>query len=75
MRNTIFLSLLFFAAVTVLAQEAGTLLQKTEPPKTSGKKLPPVKVADIKGNVVGVSALSNDGSPFVLLFWATWCAP
>lgn len=41
----------------------------------SQKKLPSVQVTDIKGKTIDVSTLSNNGKPFVLCFWATWCSP
>ena len=37
--------------------------------------MPSVKVWDLKGHEVDVSTLRNDNKPFVMLFWATWCAP
>ena len=39
------------------------------------KKLPSVKIKNLKGEVVNTSELSNDGKPFVISFWATWCKP
>jgi len=39
------------------------------------EKLPNVELKDIKGNIVNLSEITNDGKPFVINFWATWCAP
>ncbi len=38
-------------------------------------QLPNVTVKDTKGNPVNVAELSNDGKPFVISFFATWCKP
>lgn len=55
-------------------QQEGTSENKQEKNQAL-KKLPSIKVQDMKGNAVDVSTLSNDGKPFALFFWATWCAP
>jgi peroxiredoxin len=39
------------------------------------KPVPSVKLQDIAGNTVDTGALSNDGNPVVICFWATWCSP
>lgn len=38
-------------------------------------QLPKVQLKDLKGKVVDASKLSNDGKPFVISFFATWCKP
>ena len=38
-------------------------------------ELPSVKLKDINGNNVDTSTLSNDGKPFIIDFFATWCKP
>lgn len=38
-------------------------------------QLPSVEVKNLKGQVVNVQSLGNDGQPFVINFWATWCKP
>lgn len=38
-------------------------------------QLPNVTVKDTKGNAVNVAKLDNDGKPFVISFFATWCKP
>jgi thiol-disulfide isomerase/thioredoxin len=68
--------MIFSSAVTI-----GSVPQQKPPAENKqgkdkpSKKLPPVKVYDMNGNMVDVSTLSNDGKPFALFFWATWCAP
>lgn len=39
------------------------------------KKLPSVKVKNLKGESINTSTFSNDGKPIVISFWATWCKP
>jgi peroxiredoxin len=38
-------------------------------------QLPSVHLKDIDGKLVDTATLSNDGKPFVISFWATWCKP
>lgn len=38
-------------------------------------QLPQVQVKDTKGRAVNAATLSNDGKPFVISFFATWCKP
>ena len=38
-------------------------------------QLPSVQLKDIDGKVVDTATLSNDGNPFVISFFATWCKP
>lgn len=39
------------------------------------KKIPNVKVKNLKGETVETKSFSNEGKPFVINFWATWCKP
>ncbi len=39
------------------------------------KKVPAIKIKDLKGNVVDASTFENDGKPIIISFWATWCKP
>lgn len=43
--------------------------------KDSKKKIPSAKIKNLKGKVVDTKDLSNDGNPFIINFWATWCKP
>lgn len=53
--------ILVFLALNVMAQEKSDL--------------PNVTIKNLNGESINVSELNNDGNPFVLTFWATWCSP
>ena len=38
-------------------------------------QLPSVKLKDMNGKTVDTSTLSNNGKPFIISFFATWCKP
>lgn len=38
-------------------------------------QLPEIKIKDTKGNTVNTAKLNNNGKPFVISFFATWCKP
>lgn len=38
-------------------------------------QLPSVKLKDINGKIVDTAKLSNDGKPFIISFFATYCKP
>jgi peroxiredoxin len=39
------------------------------------QQLPSVQLKDINGKTVDTSKLNNDGKPFIISFFATWCKP
>lgn len=42
----------------------------------SGKKhrtLPTIELKNLKGEVVNIANIDNDGKPIIISFWATWC--
>ena len=39
------------------------------------RTLPSVKVKDLKGRLINIQTIKNDGNPIVISFWATWCKP
>ena len=38
-------------------------------------QLPSVSVKTLDGKTIKASEFSNEGKPFVICFWATWCKP
>ncbi len=34
-----------------------------------------INVKDIEGKTINTGSFANDGKPFVICFWATWCHP
>ena len=42
---------------------------------TAQAQLPSVQLKDLEGKTVNTAELSNDGKPFVISFFATWCKP
>lgn len=54
----------FFSLCTLLLVAAAVRAQ-----------LPSVQLKDLEGKTVDASKLSNDGKPFVISFFATWCKP
>jgi cytochrome c biogenesis protein CcmG/thiol:disulfide interchange protein DsbE len=40
-----------------------------------GDKIPSSTLKKLDGSKVNSSTFSNDGKPFVISFWATWCKP
>lgn len=38
-------------------------------------QLPSVQLKDLDGNTVDTATLENDGNPYVISFFATWCKP
>jgi cytochrome c biogenesis protein CcmG, thiol:disulfide interchange protein DsbE len=42
---------------------------------TKNRKLPVVEIKDVKGNPFSTIKMENEGRPFIISFWATWCKP
>lgn len=42
---------------------------------TAVAQMPSVQLKDIKGKTIDTKTLGNDGKPFVISFFATWCKP
>ena len=53
-----------FFSLSCLAQDAA-----------KGRAIPSATVKTLKGENTNTSAISNDGKPIVISFWATWCKP
>ncbi|MDR0863670.1 MAG: TlpA family protein disulfide reductase [Candidatus Symbiothrix sp.] len=41
----------------------------------TAQQLPSVQLKDINGKTVDTAELNNDGKPFIISFFATWCKP
>ena len=39
------------------------------------KSIPSVDMKDLTGKTINSSEFDNEGKPFVINFWATWCSP
>lgn len=37
--------------------------------------VPSITVTDMQGNKINTKEMNNDGNPFIISFWATWCKP
>ncbi len=42
---------------------------------TASAQLPSVQLKSVDGTTIDTATLSNDGKPFIVTFWATWCKP
>ena len=42
---------------------------------SQNRTLPSVKVKNLKGSLINIQTIENDGNPIVISFWATWCKP
>ena len=42
---------------------------------SQNRTLPSVKIKNLKGSLVNIQTIENDGNPIVISFWATWCKP
>ena len=42
---------------------------------SASAQFPSVPLKDLEGKTVDAASLNNDGKPFVVSFWATWCKP
>jgi len=42
---------------------------------SNAQQLPSVQIKDLNGKTIDTSTLENDGKPFIISFFATWCKP
>lgn len=38
-------------------------------------QIPSAKVKNLQGNAINTNEIKNNGKPFIINFWATWCKP
>ncbi len=43
--------------------------------KANDRTVPSVKLKDTKGQTFDTKDMHNDGKPYIINFWATWCKP
>lgn len=56
----------FLLTLSILASSVLGFAQKT---------VPSVMVKDLQGRTVNTADFQNDGKPYIINFWATWCSP
>jgi peroxiredoxin len=61
--------------ITVFALVLGLVVFTFVNAQEGAKKVPAAKVKNLKGETVSTETFGNDGKPFVISFWATWCKP
>jgi thiol-disulfide isomerase/thioredoxin len=42
---------------------------------SQNKDVPKVMMKDLQGKTISSSEFNNDGKPYIINFWATWCSP
>jgi len=67
MRNILFSLFAVLLTIHVSAQDANSQTN-------TAKKVPSVKLVDMKGKAINTAELTANG-PVIISFWATWCAP
>ncbi len=72
MKKIIFYLLTLFSFTQSIAQ--GEIKESTTAVEND-KKIPSVTLRTINGTKVNSADFANDGKPYVINFWATWCAP
>lgn len=65
MKRSIILGIVAFAALFTMAFTV-------DAPE---RKLPSVKLKNLKGQTVDIADFGKSGKPVVISFWATWCTP
>lgn len=67
MKNLLIVALVLILGNALYAQEA-----KTDKVLF---KMPSVNVVDMNGKKINTADLGNNGKPYIISFWATWCKP
>ncbi|MFA8298754.1 MAG: peroxiredoxin family protein [Hyphomicrobiales bacterium] len=58
----------FIATIALMILSTNAFAQKET-------KLPSANIKTLDGTTINTRDLNNDGKPFVISFWATWCKP
>src|SRR5574344_1497457 len=61
--------------LAVMAMIFSCNLSFAQQEQSAKAKIANVEVKDLNGKSVKTSEFSNDGKPYVVCFWATWCKP
>lgn len=64
----------FILTLTLLISSS-VFLHAQQEEKSSGAKIPNTTVKTLDGQSVNTSEFQNDGKPYIVSFWATWCKP
>lgn len=67
MKPTILVLLLWGILYSGFSQE--------QPEAVKTTSLPSVEIKTLDGKTINTKELSNDGKPFIISLWATWCRP
>jgi peroxiredoxin len=69
MKKTILMSVvvLFLSTVFSIGKYSDKILET--------KKVPSIIIKTMDGKEINTADFSNDGKPYIINFWATWCAP
>jgi cytochrome c biogenesis protein CcmG, thiol:disulfide interchange protein DsbE len=67
MKKLIVVAIALFLGISLIAQET-----KTDKVLF---KMPSVNVVDLNGKKFNTADLGNNGKPYIISFWATWCKP
>ena len=61
--------------LTLMFVVSSCIILQAQQDEKSGTKIPNATVKTLDGQSVNASEFQNDGKPYILSFWATWCKP